>query len=104
MAKKISKLELIDWKSILWFSMVILGMSALLYSVVTVPDYLREMKSKKFDKQTSGFFIKHKPIERLTQGKMGNNLVTEYIEVSYSYEVKNQSYNSIDRVPATTKN
>ena len=104
MANKINRLELINWKSVFWISVVILGMSVLLYSVETVPDHIREINSKKFDKQTSGSFIKYKPIERLTQGKMGNKLITEYFDVSYSYKVNNRLYNGIDRVPASKKN
>lgn len=93
-----------DWKTIIGVSGVLVFVLLITTLVVGLPDWVRNVNSKKLSNRTSGQLISIQPIQQLMQGKLGNKLSTEGYTITYSYTVGQIEYKGTDNVPNSIQN
>ena len=100
MNKKLrEKLDSSDLKSLIVTIIIFLIGASLLYYFSDFRNRLRENDKEKFKGQTIGEIISIEPIQRMSQGRLGNNIYIDNYKISYKYKVNTVEYTQINFIP-----
>ncbi len=95
--------QLWDPKNIIWGTLVVLLIFALIFFSFYYPQMADSKRLSGFDSQTEGQLIEYQPVENLKQTKLGTEVVTDRYKITYSYTVNGQKYQETESIEGLLK-